>query len=397
MRALLLAVLFVLTCTPFAHADHGALVTVFWDRDTNGVRDEGEPGYRGAEIAIRDESGYSAVVKAQEDGTYRLPRAGRWKVSHEEEKFVTTTPTSVESDGDIAFGVRGAEVCGTVWLDADFNGRFDESEARVEGHRISVVGTPEHSTTTAADGTYCLHDLPAGRIRLQSEDRAALDGTAWSYTDFSRPDAEFSSEFDRLTGQTRFLDIDRPGSAVTGYDSGFAEPRGMSTSAGPITIDRIDYDGVRVGDTLIVRCAYTSGGNVADTQAATLTLPEGLKVTKAFGERDHRAGVEDEVVVDGQKVTARSKGRVARDKPSELVVHVEVQRAFAAQAMTCQAHPSIYDERPDDPTSFEIAAANEDGSGPETASAAPVWRIVLAVALVSAVVLVVVWRRRTRN
>ncbi|MFD4669981.1 hypothetical protein ACFWNN_09615 [Lentzea sp. NPDC058450] len=393
MKALLLTVLILLTGTPLAHASDGALITVFWDRNTNGARDEGEPGYRNAEIAIRDDSGYSAIVNANDEGTYRLPRKGNWKISHEEAKFATTTPTSVESNGeDVEFGVRGAEVCGTVWRDHDQDVKLGDADPRVEGHRISVVGNPELSTTSAADGTYCLHDLPVGRIRLQSQDRAPVDGMAWSYADFSNTAVEFSSKFDWHTGQTREIVIDRPGVAITGYDSGITEPRGPSADAGPVTIDEIDYDGVRVGDTLIIRCEYRKSGNVPDTIGATLTLPEGLEVKRAFGHRDSKTGIEDQVVVEGQKVVVRSNVRVMRDGNSEIIVHADVRHAFVAQDMVCEAHPSIYVAQPREPWRFEIAAANADGSGPS--SSAPFWQTALVVALVTGAVLLVVRHRK---
>lgn len=396
MRALLLAVLIVFTCTPFAHAEEGALVTVFWDRNTNGVRDEGEPGYRDAEVALRDESGQESVVRTGADGTYRLPRAGRWTVSHEETKFVTTTPTTVESDGGaVEFGVRGAEVCGTVWLDSDFDLQIGDPETRIAGHRISVVDDPGHSTTSAADGTYCLQDLPAGPNRLQSEDRARVDGTAWIFTKLTDKSFESGSKFDMMTGKTWIFDIKVPGSVITGYDSGFQEPRGMGANAGPITIDKIDYDGVRVGDLLIVRCDYTVGGNVPDIRAATLTFPDGLKVVRAFGDHDLDKEAQ-EVVVDGQKVTVRTKGRVHTDEQSEMAAHVEVQHAFTAQNIICEVLPSLYVPTVGHmaTTTFEIGAAD---SGPAPSGTAPAWRMAVAVALVGvAVLVVVVWRRRRR-
>ncbi|MFI6097744.1 hypothetical protein ACIA8G_19470 [Lentzea sp. NPDC051213] len=401
MRALLLAVLIVFTCTPLAHAEESALITVFWDRNTNGVRDEGEPGYRDAEVAIRDDTGYEAVVRTGADGTYRLPHAGRWKVSHEEAKFVTTTPTSVESDGaPVEFGVRGAEVCGTAWLDSDLDGQIGEPETRIAGHRISVVGKPDHAATTAADGTYCLHDLPVGATRLQSEDRARADGTAWSFTKLSDETFDSASKFDLMTGQTLIFDIKTPGSVITGYDSGFVEPRSVGAIAGPITVDKIDYDGVRVGDLLIVRCGYSVGANVPDTRAATLTFPDGLKVVRGFGD----LGLDDkdeEVVVDGQKVTARTKVRVYKTEQSQIVAHVEVQHAFAAQNITCEVLPSLYVPSAGSmaTTTFEIAAMGADGPGPGPAArgTAPIWRVAIAVALVGGAILVVVWRRRRRR
>lgn len=395
MRALLLAVLIVITCTPFAHAEEGALVTVFWDRNTNGVRDEGEPGYRNAEVALRDESGQESVVRTAADGTYRLPRAGRWTVSHEETKFVTTTPTTVESDGGaVEFGVRGAEVCGTVWLDSDFDRQISEREIRIAGHRISVVDDPDHSTTSAADGTYCLHDLPAGPNRLQSEDRARVDGTAWIFHKRAFDSFESASKFDVLTGKT-LTDINVPGSVITGYDSGFHEPRGMGANAGMITVDKIDYDGVHVGDELIVQCEFTVDGNAPDLRAATLTFPDGLKVVRASG--DH--GLDDvpqEVVVDGQKVTVRTKDRMYTTERSVMTAHVEVEHAFAAQNITCEVLPSLYVPTVGHmaTTTFEIGAA---GSGPTASGTAPVWRVAVAVALVGVAVLVVVVLRRRRR
>jgi hypothetical protein len=397
VRALVLAALIVFICAPFAHAEEGALITVFWDRNTNGVRDEGEPGYRDAEVAIRDDTGHETVVRTAADGTYRLPRAGRWKIGHEEQKFATTTPTSVESDGsDVEFGVRGAEVCGTVWLDSDLDGQIGEPETRVEGHRISVVGKPDHSTTSAADGTYCLHDLPAGSTRLQSEDRARIDGTGWVFTKGGDVTVESASDFDVLTGQTPIFDIKTPGSVVTGYDSGFAEPRGTLAGA-TVTVDKIDYDGVRVGDLLIVRCDHTVSGNLPDMRAATFTFPEGLKIVKAFG--DHRIDDEaQEVVVEGQRVTARTKGRVYLQERSQMVAHVEVQHAFTAQNITCEVQPSFYQQGGgySGTATFEIAAANADGSGPVPGGTTQSWRVAIAVAFAGVAVLVVVWRRRRR-
>ncbi|NKE59428.1 hypothetical protein FXN61_22515 [Lentzea sp. PSKA42] len=249
MRALLLAVLVVITCTPVAFAQEGALVTVFWDRDGNGVRGEGEPAYKRPEIAIRDDAGFDAVVRGGEDGTYRLPHAGRWQVSHDEDPFVTTTPTVVQSDGqDVVFGIRGASICGTVWLDANTDGKVDEAESRIAGHRIAVehYQWADREATTAPDGTYCLQDLPSGALTLQSGDRGGIDGTAWGYTAPDNPIIKTSSKFDWTSGRTRPVLIE-PGAEITGYDSAFVQPKGMDVTARRVRIDNVRYDGVHVG------------------------------------------------------------------------------------------------------------------------------------------------------
>lgn len=381
MRTLLAALLIM--SAPTAAVQEGAEVTVFWDRDGNGVRGDDEPGYAEAEIAIRDELGYTATVRTKEDGTYRLPHAGKWQVSHDEDKFATTTPTVVQVDGkDVAFGVRGAKVCGTVWLDSDFDGQIGEPERRVAGHRITA-GVGLREAITAADGTYCVNDLPTGHIHLYSADRSKIDQTTWAYTRLDDPDFEGRSKFDMLRGGSEAIAINTPDTVITDIDSAFVEPRGMDVRVNEISTTKVGGD-IRVGDHIKVICDYELMGNVPDLHSATLTLPEGFEVVNTEGTTATKAG-------------RQVRGAPMRRPPGQkeqLIAVVDVEQPFTSGEIRCETTPGALGDNigTNNVMTTNVGAAGVVERGRSTPFLLAVGALALAVA-----VWVTVRKRRTTD
>ncbi|NKE59429.1 LPXTG cell wall anchor domain-containing protein [Lentzea sp. PSKA42] len=119
---------------------------------------------------------------------------------------------------------------------------------------------------------------------------------------------------------------------------------------------------------------------------ATLTLPEGLKILETRIIRDVPAKV------DGQRVVRDNPTHLAPHEKSNLIAHVEVERAFAGEEITCEALPGpLGDSTAENNVArLEIGATSGVGSG-----TTPIWGGVLAVLLAGGG-LFVVWRRRRR-
>lgn len=176
--------------------------TAFLDLNYNGYYDEGEPGYAGVTVEAIKVSNSESMGKTVtgEDGSFRLeglrggeyrmrailpndgsiftivPGAGGEKANYFEQRSTrrenTIQPVTIQSGGETSalVGVAvGASVQGTIFQDADYNGRVDDGERRLSGVAVQIVdeaGNVAASATTDGKGQYILKGIMPGRYTI---------------------------------------------------------------------------------------------------------------------------------------------------------------------------------------------------------------------------------------
>lgn len=167
---------------------------VYIDSNGNGTRDAGEPGLPGVTMTLTgtDSVGNPVTLTTTTDanGDYRFTdlRAGTYIISETQPVGFSDGAETVgslggstavnDSIGAISlaagqsgtgyhFGEVGVGIAGSVYVDSNNNGVRDAGEPGIGGVVITLTGTDSagsavnRTTTTAADGTYSLLDLPA--------------------------------------------------------------------------------------------------------------------------------------------------------------------------------------------------------------------------------------------
>jgi hypothetical protein len=114
----------------------------------------------------------------------------------------TPTPTSTPATGDIA---------GTVWLDADGDGRHDAGEFGVEGVGIDLLqdGVLKRAGATGSDGTYRFAGLPPGTylVRERQPDRLRWSTTPAEVTVVLANGATLTVDFGDWNGRGTYLPL----------------------------------------------------------------------------------------------------------------------------------------------------------------------------------------------
>ena len=182
--------------------------TAFLDLNYNGLRDEGEPGCAGVTLEAIKLSSNDSMGKTTTDknghfrienlrgGDYRLrailPNDGSiFSVTQEgapdqvnrfaqraSRRENSIQPLTIVSGGEVSalIGVaRGATVRGTVFQDADYNGRRGGKEKAMSGVKVRLVdegGNVVASATTSGKGAYVLEGIMPGRYILQVQRKA---------------------------------------------------------------------------------------------------------------------------------------------------------------------------------------------------------------------------------
>lgn len=187
----------------------GAIVGLaFLDLNYNGRLDEGEPGYEGVTLEAIKHSNAESRGKgvSQKDGSYRvenlrsaeyrlraiLPDDGsiftvtaegspaevnRFEQRGTRREFTVQTITLASGEEAYALvGVAvGASVSGTVFEDADYNGRLNGKEKTISGLNVKAVnanGEVVSEDTTDKKGQYTLEGLMPGSYIIQVERKA---------------------------------------------------------------------------------------------------------------------------------------------------------------------------------------------------------------------------------
>ncbi|MFI6097743.1 hypothetical protein ACIA8G_19465 [Lentzea sp. NPDC051213] len=286
------------TATGTAAAQDGAEVEIFWDRNRDGVRQDDEPPYRSASFKVSKPTNLAYRVQADLNGKATLER-GRWTVTFDDERFLVTTTASAvvdpaeEGRRKLVIGVHGASICGTAWLDENADGERQEGEALLGGQRMfarypGIVGG-EVEARTADDGSYCFFDVPADDVQVLSADRLRVDLTTWGVADWRSEKANEgqASKFDARDGKSKVLSIDDPAAEITGFDTAFVTTEGRDAQALDITVVNPDGSTVprdlRVGERVKIVGRYRITGPAYDSYAASLDLPDGMKIVETEG------------------------------------------------------------------------------------------------------------------
>lgn len=266
---------------------------MWFDRDSDGVVDDGEPGRSRAVVKAKGAGGEFTALTAA-DGKYRFRDIpfGAYEISHADPAFANTTPTSfriVLAPGTtvdpVLFGVRGATICGTVWRDANEDGLRQDGEPVIPNSTVGLESDGSNYENSGVDGKYCLTDVRAGRQILGANDRAGFDPSeGWT-----RQGGD--SKFGFTTGRTDPITVEA-GATIAGIDAGYRVARmDMRTSHLVVISGGTTYDmkspgfapSIQVGDEFTIVGGVYPDGNLAEQLRAKLTLPAGLKLVETFG------------------------------------------------------------------------------------------------------------------
>ena len=177
--------------------------TAFFDLNYNGLMDEGETGYAGVTVEAIKLSNNDSMGKCvtDENGAFRLEnlRGGDYRlraILPEDGSIFSVTaqgaadqanlfeqsgtrressvqPLSIVSGGEAValIGVaRGASVRGTVFQDADYNGRLNGKEKVITGVKVRAIdenGNIAATDTTGKKGQYLLSGLMPGKYTIE--------------------------------------------------------------------------------------------------------------------------------------------------------------------------------------------------------------------------------------
>ena len=152
--------------------------TVYHDRSRDGQLDAGELGIGQVILTLLDSNGgVVATTTTAADGTYafkNLPPGNYTVVETQPKVYGSSTPNQMDvtlsgaGGATVNFGETSASLAGSVYVDANDNGKRNVGEPGITGVTVTLTGTDlngqavQHGTTTAADGSYSFDDLPAG-------------------------------------------------------------------------------------------------------------------------------------------------------------------------------------------------------------------------------------------
>jgi hypothetical protein len=282
-----LAAASVFGLTGAAAADESGSISgrLWFDRNQNQVRDTGEPGRTENGVVLLYRDGVLAgAYNTDEEGRYALTglAAGAYRVTYAgADRYLATTPSTVDitlAAGEQAgadFGVKGASISGSPWLDRDFDGLRDADEPDLDPFSVSnptyVTGPVFRWSEQDERGRYRVDDLPAGDgyvVHVIGPDGLALTKEGGD------------SDVDWITGESAPLTL-APGEDVAGVDAGYAQVTGdTATTAATIDPNRRRF---HVGEQFTVTLTLTNKGPVPDGINMTMNWPAGLELVDADG------------------------------------------------------------------------------------------------------------------
>jgi hypothetical protein len=146
---------------------------IFLDTNYNGVRDASEKSTTSAANGTYSLTGIAAggynVTIVRNGATLVLPSSGAWWTTVAAGAAVTGKNFAIASGTTTSTGT----ISGTVFKDANRNGKLDSGEAGLAGYAIfldtnfnGIRDASEKYTTSAANGTYSLTGIAAGGYNL---------------------------------------------------------------------------------------------------------------------------------------------------------------------------------------------------------------------------------------
>lgn len=163
---------------------------VWYDVDGNGVQNSGEPGLAGVTVTLSGPGG-PLVTTTDATGRYLFTglAAGTFSVSAatpggylpspsnqggdplrdsngSPAAVILATPSTVDASVDLGFRKGTGSIGDFIWNDLNFNGVQDAGEPGLSGLTVTLSGTANASTTTAADGSYAFANLFPGNYTV---------------------------------------------------------------------------------------------------------------------------------------------------------------------------------------------------------------------------------------
>ncbi|EWC60381.1 hypothetical protein UO65_4336 [Actinokineospora spheciospongiae] len=334
----------LLGAVPAAAADTGGISGLVWfDRDASGTLGFGDAPAPMSGIRVDNLStGESTQVYAGSDGTYQVPALapGRYRVAVGSGwTYERTTPGHVDvrvRPGRTAtadFGLRGGEVCGTAWDDADGDGMRESGEFVLPAVQVTVNTPMLVQAVTDASGRYCAHDLPLGGEAVVQPQYLAQRGFGFTRGIVeSFPGEPFDSKIDPVTGNSHRYALTTEALTV---DVGYLK------ATSDLSTSQIIFEGqpagkttFAVGDTFTVYGSVFPSGNVPERLGATLTVPAGLRIV------DRAGGMPS--TVQGRSVVGEFPQRRTPGANEFIGARVVVEHAFSAADVTLTVHPGDF-------------------------------------------------------
>jgi uncharacterized repeat protein (TIGR01451 family) len=180
--------------------------TVFFDANSNGIQDPGEPGFLGVAVRILDDgSAVLATTVTGEDGAYRFDNLAAGDYTVEVVLPAGTALATASNPWPVSlpagetyevadFGLIGTGSIGQIiWEDTNENGAVDAGEAGAAGVAVTAVwggidgalGTADDLTfmaVTGSDGKYTITGLPAGLYQVIVDGSTLPAGYKLTYT-----------------------------------------------------------------------------------------------------------------------------------------------------------------------------------------------------------------------
>ncbi len=160
------------------------------DLNGSGTRDAGEPGVPGWVFNLTNPQGNASIGTTGADGSVSLAGvpAGLWQVQEViDSGWQPTAPpggagsVEVPANGTGTFqagNVRCAPLTGTVYMDANRNGRLDAGEVGRAGVKLTLSVGGSATTTSAGDGTYAFNCLMPRAYTVKMAVPGGLDATS---------------------------------------------------------------------------------------------------------------------------------------------------------------------------------------------------------------------------
>lgn len=300
---------------------------VWLDDNDDGLMQAEEPGYSGLAITLTNEKkGVRVTVYSGENGLYEIPQLmpGSYELSAvlpdgysfakyvkvggnkrsifsssgsaARKKTVNAGKDGYAENENIGL-ITSAKVRGVVYLDANYNGLYDEGETLVSGVKLEVIkqnkGDVVGRATTAKDGAFEVDNLRSSTYQI----RVVLPEGLF----FTRLSAEEGgNRFKANAGRREYTISDvkmevggvlllnvgaiKP-AKVTGtvyQDDDFSGTRsGKEKTVSGITVNLLDAQGnVVAADKTSAKGVYEFGGLVPGTYTVAMTAKEGYAFTK---------------------------------------------------------------------------------------------------------------------
>lgn len=305
---------------PASADESGGAVTgrIWFDRDSDGQQDDGEPGYRWSNtIALYKGTEFVDYYDTDADGRYTITglAAGTYRVANTQSGVFaeTTAPfqdiTVADAEVEVNFGTKGGSLRGPVWVDEDTDGKLGPDDWRLAGKTVKLIGPAglTAETTTDDNGEYAFEDLPNG-----SNYHVIAPELDEEYTFVA------GGDIDPVTGESRQVTVWRgtDHQISIGYVEGFDMGFGMPT----FDPNRAKF---QVGEEFNVVLPVVNEGKLSDKFRVTMKAADGVEVVAVTGMNRLGPDGESDAVLDPGKtttVTVRLRGTVPSDAPLTFTV-----------------------------------------------------------------------------